>query len=129
MDALALDGDEGRGYLRKASVRGKHPLTRGSPNGATLSDELGQRPAEYIGGYEQTQGSEPSQYPEEEKTKVIPIVVASELGIAQTGRFERKVRGCRTTIIRWRHRYNSRWRSLVKRGKVSVNRTVWKGRP
>ena len=30
----------------------------------------------------QTQGSEPSQYLEEEKTTVIPIVVASELGTA-----------------------------------------------
>jgi hypothetical protein len=31
---------------------------------------------------ERTGGSEPSQYPEEKKTTVIPIVVASELGIA-----------------------------------------------
>ena len=32
----------------------------------------------------QTRGTETSQYPEEEKTKVIPLVVASERGLAQT---------------------------------------------
>ena len=35
VDALALSGDEGRGKLRKASVRSKHPLNRGCPNGVT----------------------------------------------------------------------------------------------
>ena len=84
MDALALDGDEGRGYLRKASVRGKHPLTRGSPNGATLPGKTRKRPAESIGGCEPTQGSEPSQYLEEEKATAIPPVAASESGTAQT---------------------------------------------
>ena len=34
-DALALGGDEGRDKLRKAAVRGKYPLTRRCPNGAT----------------------------------------------------------------------------------------------
>ena len=34
-DALALGGEEGRDKLRKAAVRGKYPLTRGYPNGAT----------------------------------------------------------------------------------------------
>ena len=51
------------------------------------------RPAEYIGGYEQTQGSEPSQYLEEKKTIVIPLVAASERGTAQTGVLA--LRGCR----------------------------------
>ena len=32
-----------------------------------------------------TRGTETSKYPEEEKTTVIPIVAASELGLAQTG--------------------------------------------
>ena len=82
MDALAPDGDEGRGYLRKASGRGKHPLIRGSPNGETLPGEPGKRPAEFIGGYERTQGSEPSQYLEEEKETSIAKVVASESGTA-----------------------------------------------
>ena len=31
-----------------------------------------------------TRGTETSKYPEEEKTKVIPLVVASERGTAQT---------------------------------------------
>jgi hypothetical protein len=39
---------------------------------------------EYIGGEEQTRGSETSQYPEEKKTRVIPLVVASERGRGQT---------------------------------------------
>ena len=33
---------------------------------------------------EQTRGTETSKYPEEEKTIVIPVVAASEMGIAQT---------------------------------------------
>ncbi len=33
----------------------------------------------------QTRGTETSKYPEEKKTKVIPIVAASEIGLAQTG--------------------------------------------
>ena len=35
---------------------------------------------EYIGYVEGTRGSETSQYPQEEKTRVIPLVVASERG-------------------------------------------------
>ena len=37
-------------------------------------------PPEYIGRVEGTWGSETSQYPQEEKTTVIPLVVASERG-------------------------------------------------
>ena len=40
---------------------------------------------ESIGWVERTEGSEPSQYLEEEKTIVIPSVAASEHGRAQTG--------------------------------------------
>ena len=40
--------------------------------------------AEYIGDEKATRGSEPSQYPQEEKTIVIPLVAASERGTAQT---------------------------------------------
>ena len=40
--------------------------------------------AEYIGDEKATWGSEPSQYPQEEKTTVIPLVAASERGTAQT---------------------------------------------
>ena len=44
----------------------------------------GESSAEYIGGEKATQGSEPSQYLQEEKTIVIPLVAASERGTAQT---------------------------------------------
>ena len=49
--------------------------------------------AESIGGEKATWGSEPSQYPQEEKTIVIPLVAASERGRAQTVVHAR--RGCR----------------------------------
>jgi hypothetical protein len=94
VDALAPEDDEGRGKLRKASVSRKQALTRGCPNGETQRDELTLRPAEYIGWYESTQGSEPSQYLEENKSNEIPRVAASEIGTAQTGVFT--LRGCRT---------------------------------
>ena len=41
-------------------------------------------PSEYIGWIKGTWGSETSQYPQEEKTTVIPLVVASENGRGQT---------------------------------------------
>ena len=68
MDALAPTGDEGRGKLRKASGSRKQALIRGCPNGETHTGKTSIRPAEYIGGYELTQGSEPSQYLEENKS-------------------------------------------------------------
>ena len=43
-----------------------------------------------------TRGTETSQYPEEEKTKVIAQVVASERATAQTSCVATRVRGCRT---------------------------------
>ena len=49
----------------------------GSRHGLSLA-------AEHIGGVEGTRGSETSQYPQEEKTTVIPGVVASETGRGQT---------------------------------------------
>ena len=51
-------------------------------------------PLNSIGGCELTQGSEPSQYLEENKSTEIPIVAASEIGTAQTGVLA--YRGCRT---------------------------------
>jgi hypothetical protein len=59
----------------------------GAPDGASLR-------AERIGAQGYTRGSETSQYPEEKKTTVIPQVVASERGTAQTGGPAR--RGCGT---------------------------------
>lgn len=45
---------------------------------------------------ERTGGTETSKYPEEEKSKEIPLVAASERGIGQTGVLA--YRGCRTCI-------------------------------
>ncbi len=53
--------------------------------------------AEYIGCEKTTRGSEPSQYPEEKKTIVIPLVAASERGRAQTIVLARW--GCRTCLV------------------------------
>ena len=82
MDALALEGDEGRGKLRKVSGSRKQAPIRESPNGATPSRKAGGLPPEFIGWVERTRGSETSQYPEEEKETSIPSVVASESGTA-----------------------------------------------
>ena len=72
MDALALEGDEGRGKLRYASGSGKHTLIRRFPNGETRF-RLAESPyAEYIGIWSDTRGSETSQYPEEKKSTEIP---------------------------------------------------------
>jgi hypothetical protein len=40
--------------------------------------------SEFIAPWKRTGGSEPSQYPQEEKAKAIPSVAASERGTAQT---------------------------------------------
>ena len=81
---MAQRGDEGRGKLRKASGSRKQALIRGFPNGATRLGNTQSSPAECIGRWKRTGGSEPSQYPQEEKTRVIPSVAASERGRAQT---------------------------------------------
>ena len=61
----------------------KQPKTRRSPNGATRYRVMSVTSAsEYIGCLKATQGTETSKYPEEEKTKVIPLVAASETGTA-----------------------------------------------
>ena len=52
----------------------------GNPAGVMPSHPL----AEFIGLGRLTQGSEPSQYLEEEKATAIPSVAASERGTAQT---------------------------------------------
>ena len=52
--------------------------------GQPTSINLEESPTESIGRWKTTQGSEPSQYPEEEKAIAIPPVAASEQGTAQT---------------------------------------------
>ena len=61
----------------------------------------------------QTRGTETSKYPEEEKTKVIPSVAASERGLAQTK--ELAPWGCRT--------------SHMELQSCRLNEEVWKGPP
>ncbi len=65
--------DSPRGVVNQA-------LIRGFPNGETGSRHGLSPAAEHIGSVEGTRGSETSQYPQEEKTTVIPGVVASETG-------------------------------------------------
>jgi hypothetical protein len=77
-DALALLGDEGRDKLRKAAGTGTYGLIRRYPNGETRGIE--DTPSER----RHTWGTETSKYPQEKKTNVIPSVVASERGKAQT---------------------------------------------
>ena len=52
--------------------------------GKPLEGYASKSSAEFIGSVKATRGSEPSQYPQEEKTTVIPLVAASERGLAQT---------------------------------------------
>ena len=77
-NAQALRGDEGRDKLRKAAGIGTYNLIRKYPNGETHYIE------DIVSARRQTQGTETSKYLEEKKTKVIPLVVASERGVAQT---------------------------------------------
>ena len=62
VDALALNGDEGRDKLRKVPGRCKQPLIRKYPNGATLFREAEQS------FKKSTQRTETSKYLEEKKT-------------------------------------------------------------
>ena len=62
--------------------------------GQPTADNPAVSPTEYIGRWKTTQGSEPSQYLQEKKTIVIPLVAASERGTAQTIVLARW--GCRT---------------------------------
>src|SRR5919106_6309778 len=51
--------------------------------------------SEFIAPWKRTGGSEPSQYPQEEKTRVIPSVAASESGRAQTD----QVQACKRCLV------------------------------
>ena len=77
-NAQALRGDEGRDKLRKATGICTQELIRRYPNGATHYIE------DIVPEMGQTRRTETSKYPEEKKTIVIPLVVASERGLAQT---------------------------------------------
>src|SRR6476469_3654758 len=76
-DAWAHGGDEGRGKLRKARGSGTHALIPRWPNGATRRVV---RSVIWSQGQKRTQGTETSQYLEEEKSIEMPLVAASERG-------------------------------------------------
>ena len=57
---------------------GTYTVIHRYPNGATHYIE------DIVSVRRQTRRTETSKYPEEKKTKVIPLVVASERGLAQT---------------------------------------------
>ena len=85
-------------------------MTRGCPNGGTPTAKNRGAHAEsnrYVRG---TRGTETSKYPEEEKSKEIPQVVASERGGGQTAYSD--VCGVGTVIT-----YSQ------------VNRSAWEGAP
>jgi hypothetical protein len=85
VDVLAYRAEEGRRKRRNASGSRTQATIRGYPNGETQScGNAWLSTTEYIGCEKKTQGIETSQYLEEKKTKVIPKVVASEIGRAQT---------------------------------------------
>ena len=77
---VALGGEEGRDKLRKAAGIGKYEMIRGCPNGETQWKRFHY----YTFSIGRTWGTETSQYPQEEKIIMIPRVVASESGRAQT---------------------------------------------
>ena len=82
VNALELSDEEGRGKLRKATGRSKHPVIRRCPNGVTRPGGAWSCMSESIGHARKTRGTEPSKYPKEKKSTEIPGVAASETGRA-----------------------------------------------
>jgi hypothetical protein len=74
-DAWAHGGEEGRGKLREARGSGTHAVIPRWPNGAT---RLGASPVIRFSDRKRTQGTETSQYLEEEKSTEMSGVAASE---------------------------------------------------
>jgi hypothetical protein len=72
-------------------------MNRGFPNGETYESEPLVPIREFIAYVEGTQGTETSKYLEENKENSIPLVVANETGIAQTGFYGSW--GCRTSDV------------------------------
>ena len=63
---------------RIAAASSTEDARMGKPGGSHVPS----LPSEYIGRVERTEGSEPSQYLQEEKATAIPEVAASETGTA-----------------------------------------------
>ena len=81
---------------------------------------------EFIGCVEGTRGSETSQYPQEEKTTVIPQVVASERGPSLNRWRARPVRGCVIGVDESHPGVLTRTQEVIK---LAVSETVWESRP
>ena len=64
---MARWAEEGRGWLRKATVSRQQALNRGCPNGETRRGEPTSPHAEHIGMTGVSQGTETSQYLEEKR--------------------------------------------------------------
>ncbi len=82
MNALASRAEEGRGKTAISSGLLSSKLIRRFPNGATRFRKTESPPVEHINRLEVSGGSETSQYPEENRKTLIPLVVANERGIA-----------------------------------------------
>src|SRR5215208_3313779 len=74
-DAWAHGGEEGRGKLREARGSGTHAVIPRWPNGATRPPAMA---VISLSGERRTQGTETSQYLEEEKSTEMSGVAASE---------------------------------------------------
>ena len=74
-DAWAHGGEEGRGKLREARGSGTHAVIPRWPNGATRRAGM---PVITFSDVKRTQGTETSQYLEEEKSTEMSGVAASE---------------------------------------------------
>jgi hypothetical protein len=111
---LALNGEEGRGKLRKAAGTGRHGSIRRYPNGATRVVEDYSHPQ---GGH--TRRTETSHYPQEQKTTVIPLVVASEHGTAQTGFVE-----ANPGLKDWQHEQKTKANLLERRARERDSRVA-----
>ena len=81
MDALGPRAEEGRGKTAKSLGEPSGGLSRGYPNGETHPGSYQDTPRKRG---EVSGGTETSNYPEENKSKEIPLVVANERGRAQT---------------------------------------------
>ena len=77
---VALGGEEGRDKRRKAAARGKYPH---EPPMSEWGNPAAAMPSRRKSAG-RTRGTETSQYPQEKKITMIPRVVASESGGAQT---------------------------------------------
>ena len=79
---MAVRGDERRGSLRKASGSRQTDFDPEMSEWGNPAIIRWLSCTEYIGARRRTRGTETSKYPEEKKSTEIPLVVASERGLA-----------------------------------------------